>query len=123
MTRTNYVTLVLGTIGGMLFALGMCMCMIEEWGTFAQGVALGITGAAVLVAMWLVRRRMQGVAFSTPDTHTVLAMVVGVIGAALFGVGVCLCTAFGRIGLGVVVGLVGMVVLLALVPLAKGLKA
>jgi hypothetical protein len=122
MTKTNYVTLVMGTIGGVLFALGMCMCMVEEWGSFAQGVGLGVAGMVVLALMYLVRQRMQGVRFEAPDARTVLAVIVGVVGAALFGIGVCLCTAFGKMGLGVVLGLIGMVVMLTLVPLTKGLK-
>lgn len=28
MKKKNFVSLVMGTVGGILFALGMCMCML-----------------------------------------------------------------------------------------------
>ena len=34
MLKKNFVTLVLSTIGGILFAMGMCMCMLPEWNAF-----------------------------------------------------------------------------------------
>ena len=30
MSKKNFVSLILGTVGGILFALGMCMAMIPE---------------------------------------------------------------------------------------------
>lgn len=32
MEKKNFVSLVLGTVGGLVFGLGMCMCLITEWG-------------------------------------------------------------------------------------------
>ena len=36
--------LLLGTVSGVLFALGMCMALLPEWNAFAQGVVLGAVG-------------------------------------------------------------------------------
>lgn len=41
MKKADFVTLILSTIGGVLFALGMCMCLVTEWGSFDAGVILG----------------------------------------------------------------------------------
>lgn len=30
MKKENFMSIILGTIGGILFAIGMCMCMIKE---------------------------------------------------------------------------------------------
>ena len=30
MKKENFISLILGTIGGLLFSLGMCMCLIAE---------------------------------------------------------------------------------------------
>ena len=46
--------MILGTIGGILFALGMCMAMIPEWNAFRPGVVMGVAGAVVLLIMVLV---------------------------------------------------------------------
>ena len=37
-----------GTVSGVLFALGMCMALIPEWGAFKPGLALGSAGLALL---------------------------------------------------------------------------
>lgn len=42
MKKENFVTLVMSTIGGLFFALGMCMAMISEWNAFKPGVVMGI---------------------------------------------------------------------------------
>lgn len=60
MSKKNFVSLILGTVGGILFALGMCMAMIPEWNAFTQGVIIGCVGAVILLIMLLVRRKMEG---------------------------------------------------------------
>ena len=30
MQKKNFVSLILGTVGGILFAIGMCMCLLPE---------------------------------------------------------------------------------------------
>ena len=59
MKKSSFVTMILGTIGGILFALGTCMALIPEWNAFRPGVIMGIIGAVVLLIMVLVWRRME----------------------------------------------------------------
>jgi len=59
MKKSTFAAMILGTIGGLLFALGMCMALIPEWNAFGPGVILGVIGAAVLLVMVLVWRRME----------------------------------------------------------------
>ena len=56
MKKSNFVALILGTIGVVFFALGMCMCTIEEWGMFDKGIISGIIGLAVLLITVIVWR-------------------------------------------------------------------
>lgn len=60
MKRENFISLILGTIGGLLFALGMCMALLPEWNTFHEGIAMGVAGLFVLLFMVIVRRKMLG---------------------------------------------------------------
>ena len=60
MKKENFVTLILSTVGGILFAIGMCMCLLPEWNAFTQGVVISAVGAVVLLAMLIVRRKMKG---------------------------------------------------------------
>ena len=52
----------------------------------------------------------------------VLTVIAGVIGALALGVGMCFSMVWGRMISGVVIGLLGIVILLCIIPLTKGIK-
>ena len=122
MKMSNFVALILGTIGGVFFALGMCMCMLPEWNMFKQGIVCGAVGLVVLLITLLVWRKMEGKAPIKLSGKLVAAVALGVLGALALGVGMCLSMVFGKMVVGVIVGLVGIVLLLMLIPLTKGVK-
>ena len=74
-------------------------------------------GATVVI--W---RKMEHKAPIQVSGKTLGAILVGVVGALMLGVGMCLSMLFGKMALGIVVGVIGMVVLLMLIPLTKGIK-
>lgn len=121
MKKSNFAALILGTIGVVFFALGMCMALLPEWGMFNQGIVCGVVGLVVLLITIMVWRKMEGKAPIKVNGKTIGCVAVGVLGALLLGVGMCLSMVFGKMLLGVVIGLVGIVVLLMLIPLMKGL--
>ena len=51
-----------------------------------------------------------------------ILFALGIVGALLLGVGMCLTMVWSNMILGIVIGIVGIVVLLCLIPLTKGLK-
>ena len=122
MKKSNFVAMILGTIGMVFFALGMCMALIEEWGMFRQGIVAGVVGLVILSITLIVWRRMEGKEPIKLSGKTVGTVVLAIFGALLLGVGMCFSMVFGKMVLGVVIGLVGIVALLMLIPLTKGLK-
>lgn len=122
MKKKNFVSLLLGTIGGILFALGMCMCLIPEWGVFTPGVVIAAVGAVVLLVLFLVRRKMEGKPAVHISGKAVGAVLLGVVGALVLGVGMRMTMVWSMMIPGIVVGIVGIVLLLFLIPLVKGLK-
>ena len=122
MKKSNFVALTLGTIGVVCFALGMCMALLPEWGMFQQGIVCGVIGLVILLITAAVWRKMEGKAPIKLNAKTIGAVAVGVLGALLLGVGMCMSMVFGKMVLGIAVGLVGIVVLLLLIPLVKGRK-
>lgn len=122
MKKENFVSLILGTVGGILFALGMCMCLLPDWNAFKPGLVTGVIGLAVLLAMLFVRRKMQGKPPVKLNRKTVGIIVLAVLGALVLGAGMCLVMVWERLALGILVGIVGIVMLLCLIPLTKGLK-
>lgn len=121
MKKSNFVALILGTIGVVFFALGMCMALIEEWAMFNKGIIAGVIGLVILLITVFVWRRMEGKEPIKLNAKTVGSVIVGVLGAMLLGVGMCLTMVFDMLVLGIVVGLVGIIVLLMLIPLTKGI--
>lgn len=122
MKKSTFVTMILGTIGGILFALGMCMAMIPEWNVFQPGVVMGVMGIVVLLAMVLVWRKMENKEPIKISGKTIGAILIGIVGALLFGVGMCLTMVWSNMVIGIIIGIAGIVVLLCLIPFVKGLK-
>lgn len=114
--------MILGTIGGILFALGMCMALITEWNAFKPGVIMGVIGAIVLLIMVMVWRKMENKAPIQVSGKTIGASLIGIAGALLLGVGMCLTMVWSHMVVGILVGIVGIVLLLCLIPFIKGLK-
>lgn len=122
MKKSTFVAMILGTIGGILFALGMCMALIPEWNAFWPGVIMGVVGAVVLLVMVLVWRRMENKAPVKLSGKMIGATLIGIVGALLLGVGMCLTMVWSNMVAGIITGTVGIIVLLCLIPFIKGLK-
>ena len=116
MKKKNFVSLVFGTVGIILFALGMCMCLLPEWGAFTPGVVIAAVGAVVLLVLLLVRRKMAGkpaVHISGKAVGAVLlgivgALVLGIVGALVLGVGMCMAMVWSMLVPGIVMGVAGI---------------
>lgn len=121
MEKKNFVTLVFGTVGGILFAIGMCMCLLPAWNAFRPGVVLGAVGVVVLLAMWIVRRKMEGKPAIRLTGKAVGTVLLGIVGALGLGVGMCMTMIWNLLVPGILVGIVGIVLLLCLIPLVKGI--
>ena len=82
----------------------------------------GVVGALVLVVMVLVWRKMEKKNHIRLSGKVIGTVLLGIVGALLLGVGMCLTMVWSNMILGIVIGIVGIVVLLCLIPLTKGLK-
>ena len=122
MKKSSFVAMVLGTVSVVLFALGMCMALIPEWNAFRPGIIFGCVGLILGIITLVVWRRMENKAPIHINGKTVLTVIIGAAGALVLGVGMCFTMVWGRMIMGVVIGLVGIVVLLCLIPMTKGIK-
>lgn len=122
MKKSSFVALTLGTVSGVLFALGMCMALLPEWNTFTQGIIMGCIGIFLGLVTVLIWRKMEHKAPIKLSGKAVFTTIITLIGTLLFGAGMCLCMVWSQFVVGVIIGLVGIVVLLSLIPLIKGLK-
>ena len=123
MTKKNFLFLVLTVVGGLLFAMGMCMCLLPEWNAFAPGVVVAALGALVLLAIGLVRWIMAGKPMAKVNWPLVGKAAYCVVSLLVLGAGMAMIMAYDGLMIpGMIVGVVGIVLLLGLIPVFKGLK-
>ncbi len=122
MKKSSFMALVMGTVSGMLFALGMCMALLPEWNAFKPGIVFGCVGLVLGIITVFIWRNMEHKAPIKVSGKSILAIAVGIIGALLLGVGLCFCMVWGKLILGIIIGVVGIIALLCLIPIIGGLK-
>ena len=122
MKKKNFVTLIMSVVGGLLFALGMCMGLLPEWNALKPGIVIGVVGAVILLAMVLVRRKMDGKPMIVLNGKSIGTTLLSILGAIVLGVGMCMVMVWDMLVWGIVVGIVGIVLLFCLIPVIKGLK-
>ena len=122
MKKKDFVSLILSVVGGILFALGMCMALLPEWGAMTQGIVIGMIGLAVLLVMVMVRRKMDGKPAIVFSGKAIAITLFGILATVVFGVGMCITMVWNMMVPGIVVGIVGIVLLICLIPICKGLK-
>ena len=122
MSKKDFVSLILSVVGGILFALGMCMALLPEWGAMTQGIVIGVIGLAVLLVMVMVRRKMDGKPAIVFNGKAIAITLFGIVATVVFGAGMCMTMVWNMMVPGIIVGIVGIVLLLCLIPICRGLK-
>lgn len=122
MKKSSFVALLLGTVSGVFFALGMCMAMIPEWNSFRPGVVLGCAGLVLGLVTILVWRKMEHKQPVHISGKALLTIAFGILGTLELGVGMCFCMVWDKMVFGIALGLGGIVLLLCLIPLTKGIQ-
>lgn len=123
MKKINFVTLILSAVVGLFFGIGMCMCLLQEWNAFTPGVAMAVIGALFLIAMLIVRRKMSGKPSVKISLKAVGKAVYTVLAVLVLGLGMCMAMVWeGLMIPGIIVGVIGIVLLIFLVPMCRGIK-
>lgn len=121
MKKATFVNLIVGVVGGLLFSLGMCMCLLPEWNAFRIGVACTAIGFITLliqsIAAWLRSGRKIKINWKTAGK-----VLFGAFGALVLGAGMCMIMVWNLMIPGILVGILGIVLLLMLIPMFLGLK-
>lgn len=113
--------MITGAAGGILFAVGMCMCLLPEWEAFDPGLVTGSIGALILLLTPVVWRKAEGKTLRL-NAKTVGVTLFGIAGSLALGVGMCFVMLWNSIILGMIIGVVGIIMLLSLIPMIKGFK-
>ncbi len=122
MKKSSFVAMILGTVSGVLFALGMCMALLPEWDAFIEGIIFGAVGLVLGLVTLIIWRKMDHKEPIKVSGRSVLFTVFAILGALVLGLGMCFVMVWNNIVIGTIIGLVGIIMLLALIPITKGIK-
>lgn len=121
MKKSAFVNLIIGAVSGLLFALGMCMCLLPQWNAFGIGVVCTAIGFVSLliqsVVAWIRSGRKIKINWKIAGK-----ILYGVASALVLGVGMCMILVWNLMLPGILVGILGIVLLLMLIPMFLGLK-
>ena len=122
MKKSSFTALMLGTVSGVLFALGFCIALIPEWNAFKPGIVFGSVGLLLGLITYLLWRKMEHQNPIQISGKTLLTLLTGILGALTLGIGMCFSMVWNKLALGIGIGLTGIVILLCLIPLTQGIK-
>jgi len=122
MKKSSFVALIMGTVSGVFFALGMCMALLPQWNAFTEGVIFGCVGIVLSVITALIWCKMENKRLPKMSGKNIFRIIYTIIAALVLGVGMCMCLVWQQIIWGTVVGLAGIIMLIALIPMIKGIK-
>jgi len=129
MKKETLLEIILGTIGGLVFAIGMCMCLIPEWNLFTAGVVVAIIGFIILLGIIPVYRKEHPKKISNKKTDwgLVLTWVIGVVGSLIMGFGMSKIMVGSPekmdMIIGMVTGVVGLLICVLNYPIYSYLKS
>ena len=122
MKKSSFITLILGTISGVLFALGMCMALLPEWNAFTEGIIFGTIGIVLGIITVLIWCKMENKKLPKMNGKNVFRIIYAIIAALVLGLGMCMCLVWKQIIWGTLIGLLGIIMLIFLIPMIKGIK-
>jgi len=122
MKKSNFVAMILGTVAAVFFSLGMCMALLPEWDAFTPGVVLGSVGIILGLITIIVWRKMEHKPPIKLSGKKIGLCLYIIAGAIVLGAGMALCLVWYNYILGTIIGLAGIIMLMALIPIIKGIK-
>lgn len=128
MKKETLLEIILGTIGGLIFAIGMCMCLIPEWDMFTYGVVVSIVGFIILLCIIPVYRvnhpKKRDVII---NYGIIVSWIIGVVGALVMGFGMSKVMVDGSTKtdmiIGMITGVIGLVICVLNYPIYSYIKS
>ncbi len=96
--------------------------LLPEWNAFAEGVVLGIAGVVLGIITSLIWCKMENKKLPKMNGKILLRIIYTTIAILVFGAGMCMCLVWQQIIWGTLIGLLGIIMLIALIPMIKGIK-
>jgi len=130
MKKETLLEIILGTIGGLVFAIGMCMCLLPEWNMFTAGVITTIIGFIILLCIIPVYKSShpkKAKEHKPINWGIVLTWTVGVVGSLIMGFGMSKIlvgnASTSDMIVGLITGVVGLVICVLNYPVYAYIKS
>ena len=128
MRKETLLEIILGTIGGIVFAIGMCMCLISEWNVFIPGIVVSIIGFIVLLCIIPIYRGSHPKKKHGPiNWGIVLTWIIGLVGSLIMGFGMSKMmvetASSSDMIVGLVTGIIGLVICVLNYPIYSYIKS
>ena len=129
MKKETLLEIVLGTIGGLIFAIGMCMCLIPEWNLFKAGIVVSIIGFIILLFIIPIYRKEHPKKNKNKKTDIglVLTWTIGIVGSLIMGFGMSKVMIDSPekidIIIGMITGIIGLLICVLNYPIYSYIKS
>ena len=115
MKKETLLEIILGTIGGLVFAIGMCMCLVTEWNLLTVGTVTSIIGFIILLCIIPVYRKNHPKKEHGPiNWGIVLTFIIGIVGSLIMGFGMSKVmveeTSQTNLLIGIITGIIGLII-------------
>lgn len=127
MKKETLLEIILGTIGGLIFAIGMTMCLIPEWDLFKAGIVVSVVGFITLLCIIPVYRSSHPKKqHDKINWGIVFTWLIGIAGSLVMGFGMSKV----MVGdpsktdmlIGIIVGAIGLIVCVLNYPIYSYIK-
>ena len=127
MKKETLLEIILGTIGGLVFAIGMCMCLLPEWDMFTAGVVVAIIGFVILLSIIPIYRKSHPKKKRGPiNLGIVFTWTIGVVGSLIMGFGMSRILVGDAsktdMIVGLITGIVGLIICVLNYPIYANIK-
>lgn len=128
MKKETLIEIILSTIGGLVFSIGMCMCLISEWNMLLHGIITSVVGFIILLCIIPVYRKEHPKKDKKKkDLAVILTWIIGIIGSLVMGFGMSkvMTGEPSRIDMiiGIITGVIGLIVCVLNYPIYSYIKS
>lgn len=129
MKKDTLLEIILGTVGGLVLSIGMCMGLIKEWDLLVPGIVTGVIGFIILLCIIPIYRKSHPKVSKERniDWGLVLTFVVGIVGSLVMGFGMSMVMvgdpSKSDLLIGIVTGIIGLLVCVLNYPVYAYIKS